>query len=220
MELAKIEAIKGYEMPIHTLPPDSWEETICRGLIPRILMLLSINLDKNPERIAATELMIRESANRISPNEIEKAFKMYVLGQLSNLEPRDNYLTPILFNKVVNQYKQQRNHAKVEANVELSEEEKKQIEEERKHNEYLNCIYAYDEWKQDGKVPLDYHWVYDTLKERGLLKVTEEESKSLNIYLRETYPDSTREKRWKKGKCLLLDRFFEKLEVPLKEFLV
>ncbi len=217
MELVEI---KGYEMPIHTLPPDSWEQTICKGLIPRILMLLSINLEKNPERIAATELMIRESANRITPSEIEKAFKMYVMGQLSNLEPRDNYLTPILFNKVVNQYKQQKNTAKVEAKVELSEEEKKQIEEDRKKNEYLNCLYAYDEWKQDGKVPMDYHWVVDTLKEKGLLKVSEEESKSLNTYLRENYPDSNREKRWKKGRSLILERFFERLKVPLKEILI
>ena len=203
---------KGANMGIHTLPPESWDKIVCKTLIPKILLLLSVNIEKNPKKIAATELMIKETANRMTPVEIEKAFLMYVKGELQGLEPMEGNLSPIVFNKVVNQYKRQKTEKHEEYKVEISDEEKAE-------NEYLNIIYAWDEWKQEKKVPLDYHWVYDSLKDRGLLKVSDDESKSLNDYLRETYPNFSREKKLKKGKCLLVERFFEKLKVPVKELL-
>nr|WP_299488641.1 hypothetical protein [uncultured Allomuricauda sp.] len=110
MELVKVEQTKGYLMPIHTLPPESWDDVICKGLIPKILMLLSVNIERIPSKVAATELMIRESANRISPKEIEKAFLMYIKGELQNLEPMEGNISPILFNKVINQYKKQKSN--------------------------------------------------------------------------------------------------------------
>ncbi len=184
------------------------------GLSDWLSDILSLkNNSENVKRLAQVLPMIKESAWSMNIVEIKKAFTMYVKGQLPGLEPRDNYLTPILFSSVMNTYKQQRKPKKQEVSFEITDEEKER-------NAYLNCIYAYDEWKQEKKLPNDYHWVYETLKERGLLKVSEEESKSLNEHLRETYPHFNKEQKKIKGRIILLERFFERLKVHVKELLV
>lgn len=223
MELVEI---KGYNMPIHTLPDEKWEETICKGLIPRIMMLLSINLEKNPERIAATEMMIKESANRISPEEIEKAFRLYVLGKLPNLEPMDNHLTPILFNKVVTAYKQTKPKEKHEPiKLDISEDEKER-------NSFLNIVYAFDDWEAKKEVAYEYHTAYDELKSRGFVfPLDSNESKkvmelaksrllresSTNRQLKESLRKvlgTDKERGWviNYGKCELLSRYFKSVE--------
>lgn len=229
MGSTEIIEIKGYSMPIHTLPDSSWNEVICKGLIPRIMMLLSINLEKNPERIAATEMMIKESANRISPEEIEKAFRMYAMGKLPGLEPMDNHLTPILFNKVVTAYKQQKREEPKVVKFELSEEQKEE-------NAYLNCIYAFDDWLPKQEVSYNYHTAYDHLKEKGLVeRPTKEESDEVlklakSRLLRESstnreFKEAIRsvlgtenERQWiiDYGKCELLHRFFKTLKEQKK----
>ncbi|MGB2525676.1 hypothetical protein [Flagellimonas sp. SN16] len=226
MELVEI---KGYNMPIHTLPDSSWDETICKGLIPRLMMMLSINLEKNPERIAATEMMIKESANRISPVEIEKAFKLYVLGKLPGLEPMDNHLTPILFNKVVTAYKEQKKPIKQEINTEISEDEKER-------NAFLNCVYAFDDWLPRQEVSYEYHTAYDELKSRGLMEVPKKDESdrimelAKSRLLRESatsreFKDAIRkvlntkeERQWviNYGKCELLSRYFKKIKEQKK----
>ncbi len=227
MELVKVQ---GYSMPIHTLPEGKWDEVICKGLIPRIMMLLSINLEKNPERIAATELMIRESANRISPEEIEKAFMLYAMGKLPNLEPIDNYLTPILFSKVVTAYKENKPKEKHEPiKLEISDDEREQ-------NAFMNIVYAFDDWVPKKEVSYEYHTAYDELKNRGFLETpTKEESKKVlelakSRMLRESstnreFKDALRKVLGTKnewdwvvnyGKCELLSRFFKELHEQKK----
>ncbi|RPG37661.1 MAG: hypothetical protein CBB72_002215 [Muricauda sp. TMED12] len=222
--------IKGYNMPIHTLPDESWNEVICKGLIPRIMMLLSINLEKNPERIAATEMMIKESANRISPEEIEKAFKLYVLGKLPALEPMDNHLTPILFNKVVTAYKETKPKEKHEPiKLDISDDEKQR-------NAFMNCVYAFDDWVGKKEVDYNYHTAYDELKSRGFISApSKEESKkvmelaksrllresSTNRQLKETLRSvlgTKKEYDWvvNYGKCELLSRYFKTIHEQKK----
>lgn len=209
MELVEF---KGSNMPVHTLSPKEWDEVICKGLIPKILLLLSVNIEKNPKKVAATELMIKETANRITPIEIERAFLMYIKGQLQGLKPIEGNLSPIVFNNVINQYKMQKVEKPKPYVHEISDDEKDK-------NEYLNIIYAYDEWKMEGALRTEYHFVYDSLKNRGKINLSDDEKTQLNEHLRETYPDFTREKRHKKGKVLLVENYFKKLKVHVKEFL-
>lgn len=166
MELVKT---KGYSMPVHTIPPNSWDKIICKGLIPKLLVMLSIDLDKNPERIAATEVMIKESANRISPEEIEKAFMYYIKGELAGLEPRDNYLTPILFSKVIKAYKEQKKPTpKIERRLPTEEEKEMLI--------YHGLVSCFDRWVQEKRVIPGYVWVYDHLQnDAKIMSFTKEE---------------------------------------------
>lgn len=160
MELIKTD---GDIVPIYAIPPSKWDEIICKGLIPRLLILLSIDQSKNQERIVATEAMIRESANRITPEEIEKAFLKYVKGELAGLEPRDNYLTPILFSKVISAYKQQKRPSKPFL-------EKKGINpQEEKDNAVQSLILSYDQFENEGKVQESFKYGFDRLLEWGIL---------------------------------------------------
>lgn len=166
MEIVKT---TGYEVPIHAIPQSKWDQLICKELIPRILTMLSVDLSRNQHRIAATELMIRESANRISPADIEKAFMMYIKGQLPGLEPKDNYLTPILFTKVITAYKeQQRPKPKQWEPPQLSDKEKADLI-------YTGLINCYDAWYQEKRVVPGYQWCYDHLDELKLIKFSKEE---------------------------------------------
>jgi hypothetical protein len=152
---------KGYNMPVHAIPPD---HEVIRLLIRDICLLLSIdpNDEKNEKRLPMTELMIRESANRLTIKEIQKAFVMYAKGELSGLEPRDNYLTPVLFNKVVTQYKQQKK-------VEKPKEELKLTPEEEKANALQNILLAYDYYKEYGTLERQHASAFHRLYDLGIM---------------------------------------------------
>ncbi|WP_431129674.1 hypothetical protein [Flagellimonas flava] len=210
----ELQVLKGDTVPFRGIPIDERSRKIEHELYPFLKALLSLDdSDKNVERLPSILLMIEKSAYSMTFEQIKEAFVKYVNHELPGLTPKSNYLDGILFSSVITAYKGQLPKKSEAYKHEISEEEKSQ-------NEYLNVIYAYDEWKQDKEVPMDYHWVYDTLKEKGLLKVSDEEKKSLNEFLRETYPGYSREKKQKKGKVMLLERFFEKLKVHIKELLV
>ena len=198
---------KGSTVPVFALTDNMWDEVICKKLIPRILVLLSVNVDKiDPKKIAATELMIRESAYRNTPSEIEKAFLMYVKGELNGLEVIEGNISPILFNKVMNQYRSQKTVKPKEIPPPVISDE------EKLRNSALNVIYAYEDWVQDKNLNVSYFFVFETLKEFGLLTVSEEESKAMNKFLNETYPAMEREKKRRKGMTLLVEKYFSSLE--------
>ncbi len=198
-------------MPMHTIPPEQREEVV-KMIMGYLITLIGVDIGKNPPKLAMVEKMIEDNARRKTPLEIKEAFDMYVKGSLQGLEPISGLLDSITFNKVINQYNAQKVTKPKEYKHEISDDEKA-------HNEYLNIVYAYDEWKQDGYVKLDYHWTYDTLKEKGLVKFDSDTLKQLNVYLRETYPNFSREKKQKKGKALLLEKFFESLKCHIKELI-
>ena len=206
-----MELVKGQSMPMHTLTPDVRLE-VTKALMKYLIEIIGVDVSKNPLKVARVEQMIEENARRMTPEEIKKAFDMYVNGRLQGLEPISGLLDSITFNKVVNQYKQQRLSYPMEEKLEISEEEKEL-------NEYLNIIYAYDEFKQQGFVSMDYHWVYDSLKKRKKISPSELEIKELNDYLRDTYPNFTKEKKQKKGKVILVENYFRKLKKHIKDYL-
>lgn len=201
-----------------------------KGFSDWLTQLLSIkNTEENVDKLETVLIMVKESAWSLSISEMKKAFMLYVQGKLPNLEPRDNYLTAILFNKVVTAYKQQKKPIKQEAKVELSEEEKTE-------NAYLNCIYAFDEYIQKGEVPFNYHTAYDTLKAKGMVESpTKKESDeilkisksrlirecSTNRSMKDTLRsvvNTKEEKKWviDYGKCELLAKFFEGIKQQKK----
>lgn len=203
---------KGDNMPVRAIPMDLRAKKVEHELYPFLKALLTLDDEKHVDRLPGLLLMIEKAAYSLTFEEIREAFTKYVNNELP-IKPMSNHLDGVLFSNVIDEYKKHRPLKKVEYKNQLSEEEKER-------NAYLNCIYAYDEWKQDGFLKEEYHWVYDTLKEKGILKTSKEESKSLNEYLREKYPDKDRDYRMKKGKVLLLERMFERLKVHIKEILV
>jgi len=180
-------------------------------------MMLSIDVSKNPQRIAATEIMIKESANRISPAEIEKAFLKYIKGELP-IEPRDNYLTPILFSKVIKAYKESKPQPKPEPVPEMPDKEKELIV-------YWGCVDCFDTWKQDGEVTPGRTYIYDHLVDKGLLKNTKQEKldsmRRAEIILKQSTYDKNLMAEYEsrknpvvvsKAKRILLEDYFEKLK--------
>lgn len=169
---------------------------------------------------------VRTTALQKYSDEIEKAFRLYALGKLPDLEPIDNYLTPILFAKVVNAYREtkpQERHEPIK--LEISDDEKER-------NAFMNCVYAYDDWLPNGEVAYNYHKAYDELKSRGHIKPPnkEESDNILKIaksrMLRESSTNrefkealrsalgTDKEKPWvvNYGKCELLARYFKELK--------
>ena len=100
-EIVKVE--KYNTVTLYGLP-----EEIQNGKIREVSIfletILSINGDESKKRLAVLLPQIKNSAKGMSVIEIKSAFKNYVEGKCS-FEPRDNYLTLILFNKVINEYK-------------------------------------------------------------------------------------------------------------------
>lgn len=162
---------KAYRDPIFALPQNQWDSVVCKGLIPRLLKMLSIDLEKNGEKVAMTELMIREEANRITPEQIEEAFVKYIKGQLPELEPRDNYLTPILFGKVIRAYKSQQPTEKPKNDFKPISEEQKEL------LVYSGVINAFDAYTQDKYVLPGYTWVFDHLQDKKIMSWPVEDKK-------------------------------------------
>lgn len=154
---------KGDLVPLRGMPEEVLNDKILNDLAPWLSQLLAIDdNEKNISRLEVLLPMIKESAWSMSVSEIKKAFLMYAKGELS-IEPRDNYLTAILFSKVINTYKQQRR-------------EKPQIiekpmisEKEIKQNAIENIWLAWDEFEKLKRIPIEFHTAFDELYNRGIL---------------------------------------------------
>lgn len=157
-----MEIVKGNNFPIYAIPPNKWEDIIA-PLMMDLFKMLGIDLDthKHPERLAATEQMIREYANRLTPKEIHQAFLHYVKGELAGLEPVESHLSPILFGKVIKAYKEQKKKPPKPKVNELSDEEKQNLI-------FMGLVNCFDRWKQEKRVIPGYVWVYDHLMEEKI----------------------------------------------------
>ncbi len=145
------------------MPEEVLNEKLLNDLAPWLMELLSLeDTEKNVTRLEVLLPMIKESAWSMSISEIKKAFLKYAKGELP-IEPRDNYLTAILFGKVINAYKQQRREKPQMI-------EKPMIsDKEREQNAIANIWLAWDEFKNLGRIPVEYHTAFDELYQRGIL---------------------------------------------------
>jgi len=220
MELVEI---KGSQMALHTLTPDTRLE-LTKAIMHYLIKNIGVDVSKNPLKLSAVEQMIERNARRLTPIEIKKAFDMYINGSLQGLEPISGLLDSITFNKVIKAYKQQKTTKHEPAKLEISEEEKEQ-------NQFLNIVYSYDDFIAKGIVEYNYFTAYDVLEEKGLLKVEREEklkafelAKSrlinesiTNRQLKEALRavrNTDKEKKWLIGyaKCILLENKYKILK--------
>lgn len=92
--------------------------------------LLSLEGQKSTERMIVLLPEIKKSSWGMSIEEIKNAFIFYTEGKLT-IEPRDNYLTVILYNKIINEYKSKYKKKKVvKEKPKMTQQEKDEIMEE------------------------------------------------------------------------------------------
>lgn len=164
-------------IPLHAMDEVRKNSQILDDLAPWLTQLLTIkNTEENVDKMEAVLVMVEAHARRLSIFEIKTAFFMYVMGELPELEPVDNYLTPILFGKVIRAYKQVRPTITGDvAPLELPSAEK-----EKNANAVLKM--AFESWKEKQRVDTDYFTAFDTLIERGKIPPIEDE-KAHGYYL-------------------------------------
>lgn len=168
---------KGDSVPCHAVPESNLNRRILEDFIPWISQLLSLKAtNSNVERMEVIFAMFKEHAWYMSIEDVKMAFWKYANGDLPNLDPRDNYLTPILFGQVIKAYKQT-------LPVKPLPEYKPEIsEDEKRNNEINNVLIAYDTWAQTEKVGHSFHTAFDTLYDMGVLPPAESDPKIEQAY--------------------------------------
>ena len=130
-----------------TAEVDSLGDWLCK--------LLSLDGERATDRLG--EVLDRVPKSSLSVEQIESAFLMYVDGKFP-LEPRDNYLTVILFNKIINCYIQENNKknrfTETESMIKpLTEADYKRIIKDE-----------FENYKFSGELNANRTYLYDELK--------------------------------------------------------
>ena len=162
-------------VPIHALPEEILNKQIF-DLGDWMQGVLSLRGEESMKRLEILLPQIKKTAKGISIREIKTAFDLYLDNKLT-IEPRDNYLTLILFNKVIKEYKD-RLPKKTKVIQEMSEEEKHKLNEEaykRAKAKYLET------GEMDGAVSI-YNWLDSQNKLQG-----ERSLQEWNDYKREVF---------------------------------
>ena len=166
MEIVKT---KNDLIPLRGIPEGLLNKIIVEDFSPWITKLLAIKpTDENVSRLEVLLPMIKDNCWSMSLQEIKKAFLMYAQGKLS-VEPRDNYLTIILFSQVITAYKQQ-----AKPPVKLLDDNSMKVPDS-KEIAIESLKMAYDEYKSKGKVSECYASSFDRLYDWGILPSKENE---------------------------------------------
>lgn len=161
--------LKNEKLPIKAMTNDVRMNKIGQ-LITWLTDLLSIKANtENVLKLEVLTMTVEQHAWSLSIDEIKKAFMDYVSGKLP-LEPRDNYLTTILFGQVITEWKKQRPTKKTIITKKYTEQEKADLT-------MLGVINCFDEWKQTGEIIPGYTWIYEHLEGLGLFNYTDKEKK-------------------------------------------
>jgi hypothetical protein len=191
-------------MPFKALPSEELRTKKVLEIGIWLDRMLSLSGDQSVKRLEVLLPMIKDHAWSYSTKEIKEAFTAYVTGKLA-IEPRDNYLSVILFNKVMNLY---RDSMKIHKPKQKMSEELKLTDEEMKMNAYLNCIHSFDNYKSKGIMDRSDWAVYDELDSRRLLNFTKEEKKTAHAITVEKNPEGFDGLWIEKSKIALLERFY------------
>jgi methionine synthase II (cobalamin-independent) len=156
-------------VPIKAIPQESRQKQYLL-LIDWLIKTLSLTGEKAADRIEVLIPMIEECAWSLTLEDIKKAFTFYVQGKLP-IEPRDNYLTVILFSKVIEAYKQQRVVKKELPQLpEKSQKEKDNII----LSGVINC---FNQFTKTNSIINGYTWVYDHLDENNIINFSDDEKR-------------------------------------------
>jgi len=213
----KLTTQKGDNLPFKALPSDAARQKKVLELGVWLDGILSLDGDKSVRRLEVLLPIIKDEAWGLSLNQVKEAFTMYVKSELMYnrklLEPRDNFLTVILFNKILQAYRDAiRNRKKP---VEVDHEELKRLED------YSNVISAFDSFSDCDKLPKDSSWIYYYLEARLDDFVFTNREKQLLMKLGADQKLSEPEAK-EKAMITLVRRYFDKLiakNIHLKEIL-
>lgn len=175
--------------------------------------MLSLTGDMSTKRLEVLLPMIKDHAWNYSTKEIKEAFTAYITGKLA-IEPRENYLSVILFNKVMNLYKE---------SIMVHRPKKDPIEKAEEHlrlYKIKETIIYFDVFVQDDELPEEAVWVYDYLEYMDVLSPTKDEK--LVKYRIAQERTETQAEAIKMSKLMLLKDFFRRLIAKgkhIKEFL-
>ena len=162
--------------------------------------LLSLQGDMSAKRLEILLPMIKDSAWSMSINDIKKAFTMYVKSEL-NLEPRDNYLTIILFNRVMKEYK----------NTQRAKPEKFDEDEYKKAHDKVLAIMEFDYFIHNNKVSEHSYWVYTFLESLGLIADSAKKKKNIKKLVEDEPLKRSNEEVIYECKRRLLEQYFNRL---------
>jgi len=112
-------------MPFKGIPDSPQRTSLILGLGVYLDAILSLDGAKSVMRLEVLLPMIQDYAWGLNAMQVKEAFDLYVRHKLP-IEPRDNYLTPILFNKVLEAYKQHKKPPKKEI-PQISDDEKQNL---------------------------------------------------------------------------------------------
>lgn len=135
--------------------------------------LLSLEGDKSAKRLIKVLELVEEC--QLTMYQLKIAFIMYVKGEFT-FEPRDNYLTAVLFSKIINSYLKQSNQKNVfkeaKSNIlELMEEDYERI-----------LVDEFNQIKKTGKLNQMRLYLYDYLNNKKIL----ENDKNILSIIKET----------------------------------
>jgi hypothetical protein len=149
-------------IPLKALPSDEDRSRVVLNIGVWLDGLLSLDGDKSVRRLEVLLPIIKEEAWGFSEKEIKEAFTMYVKSDLMYngkvIEPIDNFLTVILFNKVIQGYREAVRNRKKLKEIDYDEEKRKQ--------DFFYVISLFESYMHSNKLPKDCSWCYDYLEER------------------------------------------------------
>lgn len=164
--------------------------------------MLSLTGDMSTKRLEVLLPMIKDHAWNYSTKEIKEAFTAYVTGKLA-IEPRENYLSVILFNKVMNLYRESiMVHKKKQDPLEKAEEHLAMYK-------MSETIIYFDAFVQDDELPEEAVWIYDYLEYMDILSYTKDEK--LMKYRIAQERTKTQAEAVTMSKLMLLKDYFRRL---------
>lgn len=199
-------------IPIHCMPSDDVRKAEILKLGAWLSRMLTLTGENSADRLEVILPIIQKYAWTLSCKEIVKAFDMYIQNKLSYngkpLEPRDNYLTPILFNKVIKAYKETNVHDSAVKNRPALPEP---TEDDKNYSYAITC---FDQFVQGYDIPHNMSWIYDYLEKKKVFEHTKEE-KVLKVKAAETLSLNetlSQEELVLKAKRMFLEDLFEELK--------
>ncbi len=166
--IVRLEDKKHVKIPLRGLTEEA-RNALIFDLGDWLARALSLHGEKSAERLEVLLPMIKNSAWGLSILEIKKAFEYYIEGQLS-IEPRDNYLTAILFSKIIKEYKVAYLSKKMDAIPQKTED---QLQKEKEYNDALMedaVKRGKEQWKKNKTIDKYFQGQYLYLKAKGEFK--------------------------------------------------
>ena len=199
-------------LPIKAIPESELNTIILTTFLTWLADILSLTDEVSAKRLKTALPAIKKHCWSMGFAEIKKMFEMYVDFQLG-IKPIPNYFDRILFGKIVEAYKQQKQKPKkiIEPMV-ISDEDKR-------NNEIMSATICFDYYVQNGYLNETSGYLYKLLLDKGLFNFsTKEEQTMIDLAKNLDQPIEKQRTHYKK---MCLRRYFDRLHAKgmhLKDF--